>query len=86
MSGSARARAPASGPLTSEAIRAGLDTRWLARELHCLARTDSTMRVASELALRDALHGTCVIAEEQSAGRGRLGRSFFSPSGSNLSP
>ena len=84
MSGAARVPATTSGPLTAEAITVGLDTRWLARELRCLAQTDSTMRVASELALRDAKHGTCVIAEEQSAGRGRLGRGFFSPPGTNL--
>jgi BirA family biotin operon repressor/biotin-[acetyl-CoA-carboxylase] ligase len=77
-------QARTSGPLTAEAISAGLDTRWLAREIRCLARTDSTMRVASELALAGAAHGSCVIAEEQSAGRGRLGRGFFSPPGSNL--
>jgi BirA family biotin operon repressor/biotin-[acetyl-CoA-carboxylase] ligase len=83
VSGAAREE-PTSGPLTPEAIAAGLDTRWLARELRCLAQTDSTMRVASELALQGAAHGTCVIAEEQSAGRGRLGRTFFSPAGTNL--
>ena len=70
--------------LTSEAILAGLDTRWLARDLHCLAQTDSTMRVAAELAQAGAAHGSCVLAEEQTAGRGRLGRGFFSPPGTNL--
>ena len=84
MSDPGRVKATTSGPLTAEAISAGLDTRWLARELRCLAATDSTMRVVSEMALRGAVHGSCVIAEEQSAGRGRLGRGFFSPPGSNL--
>ena len=77
-------QATASGPLTAESLSAGLDTQWLAREIRCLARTDSTMRVAAELALSGAAHGSCVIAEEQSAGRGRLGRGFFSPPGTNL--
>jgi BirA family transcriptional regulator, biotin operon repressor / biotin---[acetyl-CoA-carboxylase] ligase len=71
-------------PLTAGAITAGLETRWLARELTCLASTDSTMRVAAEQALAGAAHGAAVIAEEQTAGRGRLGRSFFSPPGANL--
>ncbi len=71
-------------PLTAAAIGAGLDTRWLARELVCLRSTDSTMRVVAEQALRGAPHGATVVAEEQTAGRGRLGRSFYSPPGTNL--
>ena len=31
-----------------------------------------------------ALHGTVLIAEEQSGGRGRSGKSFFSPAGSGI--
>jgi BirA family biotin operon repressor/biotin-[acetyl-CoA-carboxylase] ligase len=42
------------------------------------------MRVAAEWAQAGAPHGAAVIADEQSAGRGRLGRSFFSPPGANL--
>ncbi len=83
MSHAAKARA-ASGSLTPEAIRAGLASRWLGRELRCLARTDSTMRDAADWALAGAPHGAAVIADEQTAGRGRLGRSFFSPPGANL--
>jgi len=75
---------PPGAPLTAEALQPGLDTAWLARELHWLERTDSTMRVAGELAARGAAHGAAVIAEEQSAGRGRLGRSFHSPPRANL--
>lgn len=46
-----------------------------------LAETDSTNRVAKELARSGAPEGTLVVAERQSAGKGRLGRSFFSPEG-----
>lgn len=46
-----------------------------------LAETDSTNRVAKELAIDGAPEGTLVVAEKQSKGRGRLGRSFFSPEG-----
>ena len=41
--------------------------------------TDSTNRIAKELANGGAADGTIVIAEEQTGGKGRLGRSFFSP-------
>ena len=70
--------------LYPEEIRSGLETRWLAREIHHFEETDSTNRIALELARAAAPHGTTVIAEAQTAGRGRLGRSFYSPSGSNL--
>lgn len=46
-----------------------------------LEETDSTNRVAKELARQGASHGTAVLAKRQTAGRGRLGRSFFSPGG-----
>jgi BirA family biotin operon repressor/biotin-[acetyl-CoA-carboxylase] ligase len=65
--------------LLPEEIGAGLTTRWLARDLRWLENTDSTNRVAQELARGGAAHGTTVLAESQSAGRGRLGRTFFSP-------
>lgn len=44
-----------------------------------LTETDSTNRYLKELATAGAPEGTVVIANRQSAGRGRLGRSFFSP-------
>ncbi len=70
--------------LYPEEIAHGLATRWLARRVVAFESTDSTNRVALELAREGAAHGTTVVAEGQSAGRGRLGRSFFSPSGVNL--
>lgn len=46
-----------------------------------LEETDSTNRVAKELARQGALHGTAVLAKRQTAGRGRMDRRFFSPEG-----
>ena len=45
---------------------------------------DSTNAVAKQLALGGAPHGTIVIAEEQTLGRGRKGRVFFSPAGGGI--
>jgi BirA family transcriptional regulator, biotin operon repressor / biotin---[acetyl-CoA-carboxylase] ligase len=45
---------------------------------------DSTNLLASELARKGAAEGTAVVAESQTAGRGRLGRSWISPAGRNL--
>lgn len=70
--------------LYPEEILSNLATRWLAREIQHEDTTDSTNRLAFDLARDGAAHGTTVIAEGQTAGRGRLGRSFFSPPYLNL--
>jgi len=46
--------------------------------------TDSTNRVAMEMAENGAKHGTVVVADAQTAGRGRMGRRWVSPAGKNL--
>lgn len=70
--------------LYPEEIRAGLDTRWLARDVRWLEETGSTNDVAQQLARDGAVHGTVVVAEGQTRGRGRHGRVFFSPRHRNL--
>jgi len=47
-------------------------------------RVASTNDAAKEMAASGAPEGTCVLAGEQTAGRGRLGRSWSSPSGEGL--
>ncbi|HEV2175997.1 MAG TPA: biotin--[acetyl-CoA-carboxylase] ligase [Terriglobia bacterium] len=47
-------------------------------------RTESTNSVALELAASGAQHGTVVLAEEQTAGRGRLGRTWYSEKSSGI--
>jgi BirA family transcriptional regulator, biotin operon repressor / biotin---[acetyl-CoA-carboxylase] ligase len=49
-----------------------------------LRSTGSTNTVARELAAAGAVHGTLVTADEQTAGRGRQGRSWAAPVGSSL--
>jgi BirA family biotin operon repressor/biotin-[acetyl-CoA-carboxylase] ligase len=49
-----------------------------------LRRTDSTNERARRLAIAGAPHGATVTADEQSAGRGRQGRSWLAPPGSAL--
>lgn len=48
-----------------------------------LGETESTNKVARELAAQNAPE-TLILAAKQTAGRGRLGRSFYSPDGSGL--
>ena len=59
-----------------------LTGRW--RDVHWLEETESTQLVARDLARGGAPEGTTVIAERQTAGRGRLGRVWHSPAGQNL--
>ena len=52
---------------------------WLGREIEVHDTLDSTNLRAEQRAREGAPQGTIVLADRQSAGRGRLGRSFFSP-------
>ena len=61
-----------------------LNTRYVGRNLLYLTRTTSTQDVARAEAELGAPEGTAVLAEEQTGGRGRLGRSWVSPAGKNL--
>lgn len=53
-------------------------------DIRFFEQTDSTNKVALNLAFRGAPEGTVVIADSQTGGRGRLGRSWFSPPGKNI--
>jgi BirA family biotin operon repressor/biotin-[acetyl-CoA-carboxylase] ligase len=52
--------------------------------LHFFSETESTNDVAATLAEQGATEGTTVVASSQTAGRGRLGRGWFSPPGAGL--
>ena len=62
------------------AARAGV----MGRRIHWLESTASTNDVAARLAESGAEQGTTVVAEMQTAGRGRHGREWFSPPGAGL--
>lgn len=67
--------------LTPEIVQFGLNTKITGngnRMVHVLS-TDSTNRLAKVLAYRGAEDGTVVVAEEQTGGKGRMDREFFSP-------
>lgn len=61
-----------------------LTTHDVGRSIHHRRSVPSTNDVAFRLAREGALHGDTVIAEHQSRGRGRRGRTWVSPEGRNL--
>jgi len=73
-----------SPPLTRETIHSTLSTTWLGRRIELFDSLPSTNREAAQLAQAEVEHGTVVAADGQTAGRGRLSRTWFSPPGANL--
>ncbi len=59
-------------------------TKWLGKSWKFFEVTTSTQDEAKRWVKEGAPHGALVVAEEQTQGRGRLGRSWFSPPGRNL--
>jgi BirA family biotin operon repressor/biotin-[acetyl-CoA-carboxylase] ligase len=71
--------------LSRTAVQRDLRTRWVGRELIYRVRTTSTMDDARDAADRGLPDGTVIVAEEQTAGRGRKrDRRWVSPPGQNL--
>lgn len=58
--------------------------RWFGRPVYFFSETGSTNDFAGRLADHGAPEGATVIASAQSAGRGRMGREWFSPPGAGL--
>lgn len=70
--------------LNLAAVHERLATRAIGRRVVYYTSTGSTMDEARREAVEGAPAGTLVIAEEQTAGRGRFGRRWVSPAGQNL--
>jgi BirA family biotin operon repressor/biotin-[acetyl-CoA-carboxylase] ligase len=62
-------------------LKRGLGTKTVGREVVHHAGTGSTNTLATDLAQKGAVDGTAVIAETQTGGKGRLGRTWVSPPG-----
>ena len=70
--------------ISESGIRKHLTAECFGREMEIHAMLDSTNTRAKILAAAGAPHGFLVVADSQSAGRGRLGRSFWSPEHSGV--
>ncbi|MCL4523334.1 MAG: biotin--[acetyl-CoA-carboxylase] ligase [Acidobacteria bacterium] len=70
--------------LVPQLLRSGLHGTMFGKRIHHFFKTDSTNSVALRLGQDDEPHGALVIAEEQTAGRGRAGRSWLSEKTSGI--
>jgi len=70
--------------LIPQEVQRGLSTNYIGEKIYYFPELESTNIAAKEKALHRAegmSEGTLIIAERQSAGKGRLGRKWFSPAG-----
>ncbi|MFQ5813856.1 MAG: biotin--[acetyl-CoA-carboxylase] ligase [Anaerolineae bacterium] len=70
--------------LSDESIKSGLKTELIGQRIVYSSSIGSTNEVLKELAAQGAPEGTLVIADEQTAGKGRLGRRWLAPPGTSL--
>jgi BirA family transcriptional regulator, biotin operon repressor / biotin---[acetyl-CoA-carboxylase] ligase len=70
--------------LTPELLRRGLRGTMFGKRVYHFFRTDSTNRMALELGHAGEEEGVVVVAEEQTAGRGRAGRAWHSERGTGI--
>lgn len=59
-------------------------SQFYANKIQVHKSLESTNKTAKEMAVAGAEHGTIIIADCQTMGRGRYSRNFFSPSGGGL--
>ncbi|MHC0036137.1 biotin--[acetyl-CoA-carboxylase] ligase [Pseudoneobacillus sp. C159] len=65
--------------VSADEIRLGLKTSFIGQSIYYEDKVESTQIIAHRLAYEGADEGTIVIAEEQTVGRGRLDRKWYSP-------
>jgi BirA family biotin operon repressor/biotin-[acetyl-CoA-carboxylase] ligase len=65
--------------ISAEEVRSLLTTVWVGSEISYFSVIDSTNTRAKRMAEEGASHGTLVLADEQTGGRGRRGRSWKTP-------
>ena len=70
--------------ITQAELASMLHTQWIGTRLEYFDETDSTNIRARKLAEEGAPHGTLVVADRQTAGKGRRGKSWVSPAGTGI--
>lgn len=67
--------------LSPEELVSRLETEWVGHHIHYLKTTTSTNEVGKRLADEGCEDGMVIVSEEQTGGKGRLSRGWFSPEG-----
>ncbi len=70
--------------LRYEEVEEYLQTKYIGRNILHYNTIDSTNKAAKSLAIEGIEEGTVIVSEEQTSGRGRLGRSWVSPKSSGI--
>jgi|LGVE01.1.fsa_nt_gb BirA family biotin operon repressor/biotin-[acetyl-CoA-carboxylase] ligase len=70
--------------ISFEGIRPWLSENNKKIPIEAFKTIDSTNQLAKKMAMNGAEHGTVIVSEEQTKGRGRMGRDFFSPGNSGI--
>jgi len=70
--------------LTATEIAFGLKTKSIGRHIFAFKAVKSTNDLAAEMAESGQPEGTIVVADQQTKGRGRLGRQWHSPEGTGI--
>ncbi|WP_188453883.1 biotin--[acetyl-CoA-carboxylase] ligase [Virgibacillus oceani] len=70
--------------LSENTVQWGLNTKWLGKKVIHKPTTASTQHIAHQLAQESAPHGTIIIADEQTAGKGRMNRKWHSTAGKGI--
>jgi BirA family biotin operon repressor/biotin-[acetyl-CoA-carboxylase] ligase len=70
--------------ITYSEVKSVLRTQWAGKELYYLDTVDSTNTYAKKLADEGAIHGTLVVSNQQSGGKGRRGRTWESPANTGI--
>ncbi|PLR66789.1 MULTISPECIES: biotin--[acetyl-CoA-carboxylase] ligase [Bacillaceae] len=65
--------------ISGNEIQLGLKTKFMGRHIHFEEVVPSTQKIAHSLAGNGAEEGTIVVADQQTSGRGRLARVWYSP-------
>lgn len=70
--------------MSSAEIESLLETAWAGQDVLYLDETDSTNVQAKKLGEAEGKHGTLIVSDRQTAGKGRRGRGWDSPSGASI--